>query len=127
MRWLDYGQRLRHERRNVLCTQPAQDSGALSFDIAWTRGRRAMGQNATDYFAPGESFDAVILDPGHPILYGKPASRRLAALIYAGDPSCYLGTLRNGRWVVRNGRHERAEEIERAYQQTMSALAADKA
>lgn len=105
LRWLDYGQRLRSERRNVLCKRAGDDSGRILFEDAWLGGRAAMGAAPCDeYFEVGQPFDAVVLDPEHPVLYGRPPERRLAALLYAGDPSCFVGTLRRGAWLIRGGR-----------------------
>src|SRR5690606_37827980 len=41
LRWLDYGQRLRSGRRNVLCRAGGEDSGQVAFDDVWQGGRLA--------------------------------------------------------------------------------------
>ena len=121
LRWIDYGQRLRVERRNVLC-KPGEDSGALLIEQTWRAGRRAMGRPADAYFAPGSPFDAVVLDPTHPTLQGKPADRRLSAVVYAGDPGLYAGVLRRGRWVVKDQRHVRSAALRTAYGRALAGL-----
>lgn len=120
LRWLDYGQRLRSERRNVLCRRGGEDSGQIAFDDAWQGGRLALGFGTGDYFAPGMPFDAVILDQDHPVLHGRPPERRLAALIYAGDASCFVGTMRRGQWLIRGGKPER--DVKGPYLKTLAAL-----
>jgi formimidoylglutamate deiminase len=95
LRWLDYGQRLTSQTRNTLCA-PGDDSGHQLFQRVWQGGRAAVGaSSAREYFAKGTSFDAIVVDAAHPVIAGKPAASRLAALIYASDPRCYLGVLRH--------------------------------
>lgn len=106
LRWLDYSQRLRSEKRNVVCRVGGEDSGRLLFDDAWQGGRLSMGHEGGTYFAVGQPFDAVILDADHPVIHARPPERRLASLIYAGDSSCFLGSMRRGRWLIKNGKIE---------------------
>lgn len=106
IRWLDYGQRLRSEKRNVVCRVGGEDSGRLLFDDMWQGGRLSMGHEGGAYFSVGQGFDAVILDADHPVIHARPPERRLAALIYAGGLSCFLGTMRRGRWLIKDGKIE---------------------
>lgn len=122
LRWFDYGQRLKLEKRNVLCRNGGDDSGQVIHDLAWRRGRLAMGLPADDYFAPGQPFDGVALDPEHPMLCSRPPERRLSALIYGGDPTCFLGTIRRGVWVVEKQRHRHFDGLKQAYVKTLSDL-----
>ncbi len=118
LRWLDYGQRLRLEKRNVACTKPGDDSGERLFREVWESGQRALGlagDAAPTYFAPGRPFDALVLDPDHPALFAKPPERRLSALIYAGDASIFKAVLRRGSPLVIGGVHVRREAILAAY------------
>ena len=119
LRWLDYGQRLRSEKRHVL--GPGQGGPACPASFAWTweRGRMAAGATAGDYFAVGHPFDGIVVDPEHPIFGGKPAEKRLDALIYAGDASCFLSVYRRGRRLVDRGVHIRQAEIKQAYAKAM--------
>jgi len=122
LRWLDYGRRLSDEARNVLCREVGQDSGEAAFAAALSGGGLALGEPATPGFRPGTSFDAVILDSEWPLLAGRPTNRLLSTMIYAGDPSVLRGTIVNGQWVVREGRHREAESIGASYRATLSAM-----
>ncbi len=122
LRWFDYGQRLKLEKRNVLCRVEGDDSGRIIHDMAWRRGRMAMGLPADDYFAPGQPFDGVALDPEHPILCSRPPERRLSALIYGGDPTCFLGTLRRGEWLVEKQKHRNFDKVKASFVKTLSDL-----
>jgi formimidoylglutamate deiminase len=122
LRWIDYGQRLRSERRNVVCTRPGDDSGEQLFLRTWTAGRAALGDEAPQPFAVGSPFDAVVVDPDHPVVTGKPAARRVSAVVYGGDASVVKGVLRRGRWLVEGGRHVRSEAIRSRFVQTVTRL-----
>lgn len=122
LRWLDYGQRMRLEKRNTSCRTPGDDSGALLFQETWSSGQRALGLPAGEAFAAGTPFDAVVLDPDHPALYGKPADRRLSALIYAGDASVLKATIRRGVRLVDGGKHLKSKEIMESYQDSLARL-----
>ena len=122
LRWLDYGQRLRSKKRQILTAQPGDEYGTEVFTSAWTRGRLAMGQSADDFFSIGTTFDAVVLDPEHPAIYGKSANSRLSALIYAGSSDCLLGTIRRGHWLAKHGRHLGQAAIRREYQQAIDTI-----
>ena len=105
LRWIDYGQRLQAEQRNVLCHEPGQDSGWLAYTQSLLGGRRALGQPDTHFFPLGAPFDAAILDASWPLFATHPPERRLATLIYAGDAGALLGTMTAAQWVVREGKH----------------------
>lgn len=122
LRWMDYVQRLTSERRNVVCQASGEDSGTLLLTEAWERGRSAMGHSAHDFFAIGEPFDAAVIDGEHPLLLGKPPARRLGSIVYGGDPSCLLGTMRRGRWLVQKGAHVQGNHVKKAYAQVLAKL-----
>jgi formimidoylglutamate deiminase len=125
LRWLDYVQRLTAEKRNVVCQKGGDDSGTLLLTEAWDRGRSAMGQEHDDFFAVGQPFDGVVIDPQHPTMLGKPEARRIGALIYGGDPTCLLGTIRRGQWLVTGGKHRHDGSIKQAYAKAVQALWSD--
>lgn len=98
LRWLDYGQRLLHRRRNIFA-----DGAAVLVDQAFFAGHRAAGRTPADYFAPGQPLDAVVYDLGHPLLAQAGAQHLLPAIVYTADPSAILGTLVDGKWAYRAG------------------------
>ncbi len=122
LRWFDYGQRLKLEKRNVLCRNGGDDSGQIIQKMAWRRGRMALGLPAEDFFAVGQTFDGVVLDPEHPMLCSRPPERRLSALIYGGDPTCFVGTIRRGQWLVTKQRHAHVDAIKGSYMKALSEL-----
>ncbi len=68
LRWLEYGQRLRREARNVLATRATPRVAETLLGRVVVGGRRAVGlpEGRRDAcFAPGTRFDAVVLDLEH--------------------------------------------------------------
>ena len=120
LRWLDYTQRLRLEKRNPLCQADGDDSARVLFD-ALARGRRGCGD--PNDLAPGDLLDCVVVQPDHPIFCGKPEERRLSVLFYCGDPTVYQGVMRRGRWLVVHGRHVRHNTLTAAYARAQVRLA----
>jgi len=122
LRILDYGQRLTTHRRNQFISEISGDSGHFGYDMALKSGRMAMGDSTAEYFQVGQSFDAVVIDKSIPLMGSSRPDNTLSTLIYAGDPSFLLGTLVNGDWKVRNGKHLHAEEVITIFKETISHL-----
>lgn len=100
-RMIDYRQRLITNRRNTFEGEAAR----YLYDTALINGRRAMGINTTEYFSTGHSFDAVVYDASAPLLSTCTDADRLSVICYAPGADERLGTIKTGRWVVRNGKH----------------------
>ena len=98
LRWLDYGQRLIHRRRNIFA-----DGAAVLVDQAFFAGHRAAGRTPANYFALGQPLDAVVYDAAHPLLAQAGPQHLLPAVVYTADPSTILGTLVDGQWAYRAG------------------------
>lgn len=122
LRWLDYGQRLRLEKRNTIAQKKGEDSGDTVFRESLLGGRRSMGLPNSEYFSMNQPLDAVILDGAHPLLANCSSERRLSTLIYALDVTAFKGIISNGRMVLENGRHQKREEIVTAFSKTMNKL-----
>ena len=123
LRWLDYGQRLGMQKRNVLCLTTGEDSGDLAFRQSFLGGSRSMGANTRSFFEPGRSFDAVVLDADYPLLTECSADHRLATLLYGADVTALLGTITGGEWVVRDGRHMQRQSIAAEFRAALQRLA----
>lgn len=111
LRWLDYGQRMGLRKRNVVCQQQGEDSGALLYRAALMGGRRAVGRERDAFFEVGAPLDALVLDANNPIIKAARPEKRLPTYLYSGDVTANLGTLSNGDWVVHQGRHPQYDEI----------------
>jgi formimidoylglutamate deiminase len=100
LRWLDYGQRLTHRRRNTFA-----DGASTLVDTTFFAGLAAAGRSATNYFALGQPFDAVVYDLAQPLLTQAGLAHLLPAIVYTADPSTILGTLVDGQWAYRRGEY----------------------
>ena len=112
LRWLEYGQRVHHQRRSVAA------SGAALWQAAAAGGAQALARPA-GVIAPGKRADLVVLDGGHVTLAGRHGDRLLDALVFAGNDCLVKDVMVGGRWVVEDGRHAREDEIAQAYRRVV--------
>lgn len=117
LRLLDYGQRLKYQKRNLVCLEEGSESGEVLYQKTLKAGILAMGTNEIGPLEPGSFLDGVVLDPKHPILSGLKPNKILSGLIFSGDPSVYLGTITKGNWRVKNGCHAKKRDIFNTYSQ----------
>jgi formimidoylglutamate deiminase len=120
-RMIDYRQRLLTNKRNTFDSDGARYMINESVD----RGRLAMGKRTKDHFEVGANFDAVVFDARSPRLAVSEATDTLPALLYHHDSSSILGTIVDGKWVVKNGHHVRGELIRTKYLAAMSKILKD--
>jgi formimidoylglutamate deiminase len=121
LRWLEYGQRLLHGRRNVAASAAEPNSGARLFRAALAGGARALGQ-ATGTIAVGQAADLVELDAAHPLLAGGDGDELLDRFVFAGNRPLVTGVTVAGRRVVRDGCHALAASAAAAFAEVMAAM-----
>ncbi|MEM5516302.1 formimidoylglutamate deiminase [Henriciella sp. AS95] len=110
LRLLEYSQRLRFKRRNVINTDSGGSSGRMLYEAALEGGRRASGTSAR--LAPGHSADMLVLAPSE-ILSGKDTNDAILDewVFRRGKASIAEVWVRGGR-MVEQGRHVRRSEFE---------------
>ena len=126
LRWMEYGQRLRLERRNV-CAQPARsqpDTAASLFERARTGGGRAAG-HARWGLEAGARADLLVIDPDDASLLGLPQSRWLDALVFSSPGRPWRDVMVAGRWALRKHHHAQGERIGAGFARAMAELWAD--
>ncbi|GFM62699.1 formimidoylglutamate deiminase [Pseudomonas cichorii] len=121
LRWLEYGQRLRDQRRNRLYRSDQPMVGRTLFDAALSGGAQALGQSIGRLEA-GQRADWVVLDGSDPYLATASGDAILNRWLFAGGDRQVRDVLVNGRWVVRDGRHAAEEESSRAFAQVLKEL-----
>ena len=123
LRWLEYGQRLATQRRNVAAIR-RPETGRSLFEAALKGGAAACG-NATGEIAEGANADLVVLDDDSPMLAGHTAQSLLDALVFSGFSLPIDRVMVNGDWLVTEGRHVNEADARAAYAQVASSLDLD--
>lgn len=123
LRWLEYGQRLQLQRRNV-AANPSQGQPATAarlFDAALVAGGQAAGQPLWG-LRVGARADLLVLDRHAPGLLGVPISHALDATVFACDAAPLRDVYVAGRCVIAQGRHAQQEAIAAQFVQALSGL-----
>jgi formimidoylglutamate deiminase len=122
LRWLEYGQRLLHRKRNVAAAPGRQDATAARlFDAALRAGAPAAGQPHWGLVA-GARADALVLDTRASAMLGIAAGHRLDALVFGGTEPALREVLVAGNVVLRDGRHADEAAIADAFADAMQVL-----
>lgn len=123
LRWLEYGQRLLHRRRNVLADggNESPSVGAALYRAALAGGARALGR-PIGRLASGCRADLVVLDQALPTLLGKTGDVLLDAAVFAGNANPVRDVMVGGRWVVAEGRHVAEQAVLKRYRAALAEL-----
>ncbi|WP_248805660.1 formimidoylglutamate deiminase [Pseudomonas sp. MWU13-2100] len=121
LRWLEYGQRLRDQRRNRLYRTDQQMVGRTLYDAALEGGAQALGQ-AIGRLEAGKRADWLVLDGSDPYLATARDDGILNRWLFAGGDRQVRDVMVNGQWAVRGGRHAGEEESARAFTQVLRDL-----
>ena len=103
LRWLEYGQRLRSESRNVTSVEDPHVGREL-FRRVLAGGAQAAGAPRFG-LAPGAPADLVVLDAEDPMLAGHGRATLLDALLFSGYRVPIERVMVHGEWKVAGGRH----------------------
>lgn len=115
---IDYRQRLVTNKRNTF----DGDASLAMTNEAATRGRMAMGVHQQEHFQIGQPLDALVVHATSHLLATTSEKNRLSTLIYTSDSSRNLGTLVNGKWIVKAQHHENGHSIKPAFVRAMHEL-----
>jgi formimidoylglutamate deiminase len=121
LRWLEYGQRLQHQRRNVAFTPGQRDVGQYLWQAALRGGAQAAGRKV-GALGVGLRADLLVLDGHHPNLDGVADGEVLGRFLFCGNDNLVRDVLCGGRWVVQGGRHVAQEAIARRYRDAVNEL-----
>ena len=123
LRWLEYGQRLGSQSRNVAAVSNEQ-TGVSLFDAVQSGGAGACG-NRCGGLSIGNSADIVCLNETDAMLTGHRSSTLLDAMIFSGLPTPVERVMANGQWQVVDGHHSRAVQSRSDYARVVSELFGD--
>ena len=118
LRWLEYGQRLRAERR-VLAVDAAEPSaGRYLFQAALNGGRQSAGLSEVS------ELGVIVLDQEHPQFAATDPAQVLDTWIFAGNAPLVREVHLGGRCLVRDGKHTQRDAIAARYRTEMHRILA---
>lgn len=120
LRWLEYGQRLKHERRNRLYSAARPNIGAFLYDACVAGGAQAMGQ-PVGRIATGQRADLVVLDGAHPLMAHISGDDILSRWLFGGTDRLVKDVMVGGAWAVQDGRHAEEEAAGRRFADVIKA------
>jgi formimidoylglutamate deiminase len=118
LRWLEYGQRLLAQKRNVAAIND-QHTGRSLFDRAVAGGALAGGGGQ---LRKGAGADLVVLDDDSPMLLGHDSQTLLDALVFSGFTLPIDRVMTHGEWRVVDGRHVAREHAHAEYARVVARL-----
>ena len=122
LRWLEYGQRLATQTRNVTSFRGAHVGREL-FERAVEGGAQASGQPIAGLRRAAPA-DLVALYDDDPMLAGHGDESRLDALVFSGYRLPIEGVMVHGEWLVADGEHRSGAATRDAFRAAAAAVGA---
>jgi formimidoylglutamate deiminase len=114
IRQLEWSQRLRVRRRNVLADATQQPVGQRLWRAAARGGAQAVAQ-PVGAIGPGMRADLIVLDRDEPALAEQPLAHVLDAAIFGPCRRPVRDVMCGGRFIVREGHHAREQDVFRRF------------
>lgn len=124
LRWLEYGQRLAGQARNIAAI-PRPETGRSLFECVLEGGAATCG-NDRRHIVEGANADLVILDDESPVLAGHSTRSLLDALVFSGFTLPIERVMVNGTWQVVDGQHIGQEASRQPYAELVRTLDLEK-
>jgi formimidoylglutamate deiminase len=122
LRWLEYGQRLVTQSRNVVSFSNSHVGSEL-FERTLVGGAAASGQGRP-HLEVGAAADLLVLNDEDPMLTGHSDESRLDALVFSGYPLPVERVMVNGDWRVVDAMHVERDEARSGYADAINKLGA---
>jgi formimidoylglutamate deiminase len=117
LRWLEYGQRLKHQQRNMAASDKQPAVAQFLLDAVAKGGWQAAGV--------AKRKDCVELDAEVPALFGARPSDAAERFVFAGNRPMIKTVTAHGIERVRDGRHVFREPFEAGFKRVMQQLLAE--
>ena len=124
LRWLEYGQRLRAQRRNISASPAQPSTGAALLHAVWHGGARSVGM-ALGALAEQHAADWITLDRHAPALAAASDADLMDRFVFAGNRNLIDEVHVGGSRIVEHGHHVHADAIARRYAAVLAELLAD--
>lgn len=122
LRWLEYGQRLQRQQRNVAAAPSSEPSSAARLFEACRQGSAAAAGFKQWGLEPGARADFLVLDARASGLLGVPEASMLDALVFASQGEAIRDVFVAGVPVISDGRHAQQQRIAEAFEHAMRSL-----
>jgi formimidoylglutamate deiminase len=121
LRWLEYGQRLRDQKRNRFYRSDQPMIGRSLFDAAVAGGAQALGQ-PVGALEVGKRADLLVLDGNDPYIATAEGDGILNRWLFAGGDRQVRDVFVAGQQVIRGGRHAAEEQTQQAFAQVLRKM-----
>ncbi|MFV9064291.1 formimidoylglutamate deiminase [Serratia fonticola] len=121
LRWFEYGQRLRDQRRNRLTTPEQPAVADVLYQQALRGGAQACG-TAIGKLAVGYRADWLVLDGDDPYLASAPDASILNRWLFAGGKEQIRDVYVAGRQVIEQGRHALQQQSSAEFLQVLKTF-----
>ena len=118
LRWLEYGQRLITQRRNIAAGERTPSVGETLLRAVQSSARAATG-------GLHSQADVLMLDTEAPQFAGSRDADALDRWIFSGNRPLVSQVHVDGRCLVRDGRHLQADAVRSRYREALRGLLAD--
>ncbi len=120
LRWLEYGQRLKSQQRNVLGARSGSGTGNELMCAAQRGGAQALHQPG-GALGPGRRADFITLDPDTPGLQAR-GDDIFNAFVFVAGRRAVRDVFVGGRQVITSGQHAADEAVDRAARAALEGL-----
>ncbi|MDQ9128225.1 formimidoylglutamate deiminase [Serratia fonticola] len=121
LRWFEYGQRLRDQRRNRLTTPEQPAVADVLYQQALRGGAQACG-TAIGKLAVGYRADWLVLDGDDPYLASAPDASILNRWLFAGGKEQIRDVFVAGRQLIEQGRHALQQQSSAEFLQVLKTF-----
>ena len=122
LRWLEYGQRLLSNKRNVLSEDNSPHTGQTILNAAFKGGATACDRHIGE-LKVGARADFTVLNSSHPRLHGRDKEQLIDSWIFSGNENCVRDVYVGGQRSIVDGHHKDEAEIIEHYCRTIDQLA----
>ncbi|PCJ50705.1 MAG: formimidoylglutamate deiminase [Gammaproteobacteria bacterium] len=121
LRLLEYGQRLVHQQRAILCDEAVPSVGRTLYQGALEGGAQAVGRK-TGKIAVGYLADWIILDGNNPSLFSKSKDQLIDSMIFACNANPIKDVFVSGKQVITSGNHALENESLLAFRKVLKEI-----
>ena len=121
IRLLEYGQRLKYQRRNINTSDKEPHTGTHLYKESLRGGAKASGFD-NGSIEIGKRADLIVLDETSPLLVGTPELSVIDRFIFSGNQNSIKHVIVGGEMVISDYKHKDEQSITSEFSKTMTKL-----